>query len=134
MITEGKFSSILHKNICCGYSLESPRRALESPRRGDSNEYPQHVFLWRNKQNYPITKSPPYIFYCMCMLFCGLTTKSTAMVMSRRSVNITTFFLGKLRPKRLTSTCCSAHPFASTVDLHVELCFFAITFLRLLRF
>ena len=26
----------------CGYSLESPRR-------GDSNEYPQHMFLWRNK-------------------------------------------------------------------------------------
>ena len=30
--------------------------------RGDSNEYPQHMFLWRNKQNYPliITKTPPY--------------------------------------------------------------------------
>ena len=39
---------ILHKNICCGYSLESPRR-------GDSNEHPQHIiFLWRNKQNYPL--------------------------------------------------------------------------------
>ena len=22
--------------------------------RGDSNEYPQHRFLWRNKQNYPL--------------------------------------------------------------------------------
>ena len=30
--------SVLHKNICCGYSLESPWR-------GDSNEYPQHVFM-----------------------------------------------------------------------------------------
>ena len=29
-----------------GYSLESPRRV-------DSNEYPQLMFLWRNKQNYP---------------------------------------------------------------------------------
>ena len=28
----------LHKNICCGYSLESPWR-------GDSNQYPQHTFL-----------------------------------------------------------------------------------------
>ena len=28
----------------------------------DSNEYPQHTFIWRNKQNYPliITKYSPY--------------------------------------------------------------------------
>ena len=33
--------------------------------RGDSNEYPQHMFLWRNKQNYPliITKYP-HLFHC----------------------------------------------------------------------
>ena len=50
--------SVLHKNIRCGYSLESPWR-------GDSNEYPQHIFLWRNKENYPliITKYPPYLFH-----------------------------------------------------------------------
>ena len=49
---------------CCGYSLESPCR-------GDSNEYPQHTFLWRNKQNYPliITKYPPYLFHCVWCLF-----------------------------------------------------------------
>ena len=35
------------RNICCGYSLESPRR-------GDSNEYPQHMFLWRTIENYPL--------------------------------------------------------------------------------
>ena len=31
-----------------------------------SNEYPQHMFLWRNKQNYPsiIIKYPPYLFHC----------------------------------------------------------------------
>ena len=34
----------LHENICCGYSLEAPRR-------GASNEYPQHMFLRRNKKN-----------------------------------------------------------------------------------
>ena len=34
----------LHKNICCGYSLEVPLR-------GTSNEYPQQMFLWRNKKN-----------------------------------------------------------------------------------
>ena len=39
MIIKGYFCLFLHKNICCGYSLESLR--------GDSNEYPQHMFLWR---------------------------------------------------------------------------------------
>ena len=41
MIIMGQFSPILHKNICCGYSLEVPR-----------------LFLGRNKKNYPriITK------------------------------------------------------------------------------
>ena len=37
------FFLFLHKNICCGYSLEAPHR-------GTSNEYP-HIFLWRNKKN-----------------------------------------------------------------------------------
>ena len=40
MITERNFLSHLHKNQCCGCSLESPHR-------GDSNEYPQHrVFFY----------------------------------------------------------------------------------------
>ena len=58
MITEGQFSSVLHKNICCGYSLESPRW-------GDSNEYPQCMFLRKNKQKYPllIIKYPSYLFH-----------------------------------------------------------------------
>ena len=34
----------LNKNICCGYTLEAPRR-------GASNEYPQHMFSSRNKKN-----------------------------------------------------------------------------------
>ena len=38
---------LLHKNICCGYSHKVPHR-------GASNEYPQHIFLWRNGENYPI--------------------------------------------------------------------------------
>ena len=29
---------------CCGYSLEAPHR-------GASNEYPQHMFSWRNRKN-----------------------------------------------------------------------------------
>ena len=42
----------LHENICCGYSLEAPRW-------GASNEYPQHMFSWRNKKN--IMWLPPLI-------------------------------------------------------------------------
>ena len=38
------FFMLLHKSICCRYSLEAPRR-------GASNEYPQHMFSWRNKKN-----------------------------------------------------------------------------------
>ena len=34
--------------------------------RGDSNEYPQHMFLWETTENYPliIIKYPPYLFCC----------------------------------------------------------------------
>ena len=41
-------------DVCCGYSLESLHR-------GNSNEHPQHMFLWRTNENYPsfITKYPP---------------------------------------------------------------------------
>ena len=37
------FFLILHKSICCGYSLEATWR-------GTSNDSPQHMFLWRNKK------------------------------------------------------------------------------------
>ena len=37
----------LHKNICCGCSLELPRR-------GDSNEHQQHMFFWTTIENYPL--------------------------------------------------------------------------------
>ena len=46
MIIMGSYSQVLHKNICCGYSLEAPQR-------GASNEYPQDMILWKNKKNYP---------------------------------------------------------------------------------
>ena len=46
MKTSGSFH-ISAQNIDCGYSLEPPRR-------GGSNEYPQSMFLSRNKNNvYP---------------------------------------------------------------------------------
>ena len=42
------FFHISAQNIDCGYSLEPPRR-------GGSNEYPQSMFLSRNKKNYVYT-------------------------------------------------------------------------------
>ena len=38
------FFLFLHKNMYCGYSLEAPHQ-------GASNEYPQHMFSWRNKKS-----------------------------------------------------------------------------------
>ena len=50
------FFLFLHKNICCGYSLEVPQR-------GTSNEYPQHTFSWRNKKNINtvLSENAPYL-------------------------------------------------------------------------
>ena len=63
----------LHKNLCCGYSLEAPCQwyffflvlhestccgySLEVPQWGASKECPQHKLSWRNKKN--ITWLPP---------------------------------------------------------------------------
>ena len=58
-------------NVAC-FSIDSineyPQRtfygeleySLESPRQGDSNEYPQNMFLWITTENYSliITKYP----------------------------------------------------------------------------
>ena len=54
-----KNSDIFHisaQNIDCGYSLEPPRR-------GGSNEYPQSMFLSRNKKNNVYLCKPQ--FYCI---------------------------------------------------------------------
>ena len=53
-----KNSDIFHisaQNIDCGYSLELPRR-------GGSNEYPQSMFLNRNKKNNAHPRKPQ-IYY-----------------------------------------------------------------------
>ena len=42
------------------------------------------------------------LFGSIC-LFCGLTYQSTTKVMLRGSFNLITLFLGRLRPKQLTS-------------------------------
>ena len=53
------FFLFLHKNICCGYSLEASHWDA-------SNEYPQHMFSWRNKKifnTFPL-KNVPYLELC----------------------------------------------------------------------
>ena len=59
---KGKFfdknSDISHisaQNIDCGYSLEPPRR-------GGSNEYPQSMFLSRNKKNNVYPCKPQFYY------------------------------------------------------------------------
>ena len=57
-------------------SVEQIRRVFEDnsgiilPRRGDSNEHPQHMFLWRTDENFPsiFLKYPPYLFPLLQML------------------------------------------------------------------
>ena len=56
--TSDKNFDIFHisaQNIDCGYSLELPHR-------GSSNEYPQSMFLSRNKKN-NVYSSKPQFYY-----------------------------------------------------------------------
>ena len=60
-----KNSDIFHisaQNIDFGYSLEPPR--------GGSNEYPQSMFLGRNKKNNVYPSKPQ--FYCIKVGFKGV--------------------------------------------------------------
>ena len=54
--------------------------------RGDSNEYPQHMFLWRTDENYPsiIIKYPPYLSFSYWAAV-ELDASSPASVTLRRS-------------------------------------------------
>ena len=49
------FFYISAQNIDCGYSLEPPRR-------GGSNEYPQSMFLSRNKKNNVYPCKPQFYY------------------------------------------------------------------------
>ena len=60
------------QNIDCGYSLEPPRR-------GGSNEYPQSMFLSRNKKNNAYPCKPQ--FYYIKMGFKGSKLKRRVFVM-----------------------------------------------------
>ena len=59
------FFHISAQNIDCGYSLEPPRR-------GGSNEYPQSMFLSRNKKNNVYPCKPQ--FYYTKVGFKGVNT------------------------------------------------------------
>ena len=67
--------SYFSTKTCCGYTLEAPRW-------GVSNEYPQHMFLLRNKKDSIFRmKNAPYLLLCdsgrillfLCWLFVGLS-------------------------------------------------------------
>ena len=65
-----KNSDIFHisaQNMDCGYSFEPPRKIdcgypLEPPWRGGSNEYPQSMFLIRNKKNNVYPCEPQFYY------------------------------------------------------------------------
>ena len=46
----------LFQKTCCGYSFEVPHQ-------GASNEYPQHMFSWRNKKKILYTPPPPLLIW-----------------------------------------------------------------------
>ena len=74
------FFLFLKENIRCGYSLEAPRR-------GASNENPQHMFSWRSTKNhYPIP----------LLSRVGDLRPNQHWVMSSSSVKTLTLFLGLL--------------------------------------
>ena len=56
-IKNSEIFRISAQNIDCGYSLEPPR-----PRRGGSNEYPQYMFLSRNKKNNVYPRKPQFYY------------------------------------------------------------------------
>ena len=64
------FSTVLHKSLFCGYSLES-------------KEYPQHRFLWSGMENYSkiIIKYPHNLFRSIQ----GVNSMYTVMILSFRT-------------------------------------------------
>ena len=52
--------------------------SLESPQRGDFTEYPQHMFLWRTLENYPLIKYPRLFPCCFVLLFANPENVSVA--------------------------------------------------------
>ena len=55
--------------------------SLEAPRRGASNEYPQHMFLLRNKKDISIfwMKKAPYLLLCSGLILVGLNIQNVTL-------------------------------------------------------
>ena len=81
------------QNIDCRYSLELPRR-------GGSNEYPQSMFLSRNKKNNVYPCKPQFYYikvgFLFVLRFYGPVNPMGSC--RARSVYLTTRLLGKLSP------------------------------------
>ena len=48
--------------MSCGYPLEVPHQ-------GASNKYPQHIFLWRDKENIYVPDTHSYLDLCIIFIF-----------------------------------------------------------------
>ena len=79
------FFLFFHKNICCGYSLEVPQW-------GTSNEYPQHMFLWRTEENYPRVVTKYFLPLKSSATTKPFSTQSSSFLVVR--VSPLTFFYG----------------------------------------
>ena len=75
------------QNIDCGYSLEPPRR-------GGSNEYPQSIFLSRNKKNNGYPCKPQ--FYSIKVGFKGVIILEACFCDTKKSKTTSPLFPNKV--------------------------------------
>ena len=70
------FFLFLYVNRCCGHSLEAPHRCA-------SNEFPQHMFLWRNKKTIRIPPISVAMFYVKesCILLLPMQPAYCALIL-----------------------------------------------------
>ena len=91
---------------------------------GDSNEYPQHMFLWRNKQKYPqipslsvplLTGDPQHYglwnFTSALTKHCHAITRTNLLFETRHATTIS------LHPDHTTI---SVHPDHTTISVHQD--------------
>ena len=80
----------LYKSLCCGYSLKAYRQ-------GPSDEYPEHMFLWKNKNTdtFRLKKKVPFLelsaYMQICkmyqeVLFCFLFSIKSALLISTHNI------------------------------------------------
>ena len=59
--------------------------SLEAPRRGASNEYPQHLFSWRNKKNTMGSVGNPHDRMTRCAEFVAIFSSASGSFFFRIS-------------------------------------------------